>query len=352
MKFLDPAAIEVIAPNLKRRISGVTSTVIRLVPIQAREINIAATGPALPDHVPQIRMRDLLAMPRRGPSGPRVWHARRNTEMLAGLLLRYVLRKDLRLLFTSASQRRHSRYTRWLIRRMDAVIATSDKTAGYLERPATVIRHGIDTANFVPPADRRTLRLDLGLDPDIRIVSCIGRIRPSKGTDLFVDAMIDLLPRQTGWQALIIGGVVRAHAAFARELQDRIAAAGLTDRIRFLPEVPPWDIDRWFGASDLYVAPQRSEGFGLTPLEAMACGCPVIATDAGAFEELIAANETGLIVPAGDGVSLTRAIGDAMEDPDRLARWSAAGPPHVARHFRLADEAAAITAVYRSLLSR
>ena len=112
---LDPRTIAVIAPNLKKRYSGVTSTVLRLVPLQCRTIAIASVGPKLPPDIPQIRIRDLFTMPRRR----RVWHARRNTEMLAGLALKHILRQPLRLMFTSAAQRHHSAYTRWLIRRMD-----------------------------------------------------------------------------------------------------------------------------------------------------------------------------------------------------------------------------------------
>ena len=109
--------IEVIAPNLKRRLSGVTATVARLLPVQARTIGIAATGPGLPGACPPGAARAVLLMSGRKR---RVWHARRNTEMLLGLVLRHVLRKRLKLLFTSASQRRHTRYTQWLIARMDA----------------------------------------------------------------------------------------------------------------------------------------------------------------------------------------------------------------------------------------
>ena len=60
---VDPAKIDVIAPNLKRRYSGVTSTVIRLVPVQAQQIAIATTGPILPEDVPpEIRIFSRLSM--------------------------------------------------------------------------------------------------------------------------------------------------------------------------------------------------------------------------------------------------------------------------------------------------
>ena len=142
---LTPDKIEVIAPNLKRRLSGVTATIVRLLPLQARSIGIAATGLGLPSHVPWIPLRSVIGMSGRTC---RVWHARRNTEMLLGLVLRHVFRKRLKLVFTSASQRHHTRYTRLLISGMDAVVATSHKSASYLRRPAQIgrgfVRRGDD----------------------------------------------------------------------------------------------------------------------------------------------------------------------------------------------------------------
>ena len=88
---------------------------------------------------------------------------------------------------------------------------------------------------------------------------------------------------------------------------------GLADRIRFLPEVPVDQVAGWYGALDLYVAPQRWEGFGLTPLEAMACGVPVVATTVGAFEEIVTP-ETGALVPPGDVDAMTRAVAELILD--------------------------------------
>ena len=81
--------IEVIAPNLKRRLSGVTATVVRLIPIQARQIGIVTTGPGLPPSLPHISLSSLPFLPR---DRWRVWHARRNTEMALGLILRGLFR--------------------------------------------------------------------------------------------------------------------------------------------------------------------------------------------------------------------------------------------------------------------
>ena len=350
---VDPNTISVIAPNLKRRLSGVTSTVIRLVPLQARDIAIAATGPVLPDHVPRIALHRLLTMSRHAPGGgARVWHARRNVEMIAGLALKHLLRKDLALMFTSASQRHHTGLTRWLIARMDAVVATSALTADYLTVPNTVIHHGIDTETFAPAPDKAALRRRLNLPEDALLIGCYGRIRASKGTDIFVEAMREVLPRHPDAVALVMGRAVGKDQAFLQALRDMVAGHGLGDRIRFLPEVPADATAPWYAALDLYVAPQRHEGFGLTPLEAAACGVPSIATRTGAFAEIVAEDETGTIIPTDDTPALVAALDAVLSDPARLARWQAACRPRVMEGFRIADEAQALIAIYRDLLGR
>lgn len=347
--YIDPAAIDVIAPNFKRHLSGVTATIVRLVPVQARDIAIAATGPALPDPVPQVRLRDVIVMPRSGPSGPRVWHARRNTEMVGGLALKYLLGKRLKLLFTSASQRHHRWFTRALIRRMDAIIATSSRTARYLRRRSTVILHGIDTGKFCPAPDKAGLKRSLGLPPG-PIVGCFGRFRAQKGTDVFVDAMISVLADRPAAAAIVMGRATDKHAAFADSLKARVRAAGLGDRVSFLPEVPVDRMADWYAALDVFVAPQRWEGFGLTPLEAMACGVPVVATRVGAFEELVVDGETGALVPPGEAPAIAAPVARLLDDTALRQRRGRAARERVLAHFTIEDEAQAINAVYRRLL--
>lgn len=348
---VDPDATDVIAPNLKRRYSGVSSTVFRLVPVQAEKIAIATTGPVLPENIPQFPLSRLPFLSRSGPSGFRVWHARRNIEMLVGILLKYVLRKRLKLVFTSAAQRRRGEYSRWLIRRMDAVIAASSKAKSYLGVPATVVLHGIDVDEFAPSDDRTALRTRLGLDPDALTVGCFGRIREQKGTDIFVDAMIDLLPRHPGAHGIIMGGVTREQQGFVDDLKARIDAAGLGDRLRILPEDTGFTIAPWFQACDIYVAPQRWEGFGLTPLEAMSCGVPVVATRVGAFEDLVVPGETGFLVPPEDLAQLTEATDKLMTDATLRKTMAEAARRKVVAQHQLEHEADAITAVYRRLLA-
>jgi len=332
--------IEVIAPHFKRRLSGVTSTIIQLVPRQiAAGVRIATLGPGLPPHLPHMRYRQLAGLWTSLSGGrPRVWHARRNIEMLGGIVLRKLLRMKLKLLFTSASQRHHTGYSRWLISKMDHVVATSAKTGTFLKVPFTVVMHGIDTEKFRPAENASPRRLRIG---------CAGRIRHQKGTDLFIDALIALLPRYPDWEGEAIGRVTAEHQPFAEELRRKIAAAGLSDRLRLATETT--EIADWYRGIDLYVAPSRTEGFGLTPLEAMATGIPAIAGDVGAYPELIVQGETGAIVPTGDLAAYIAAIEPYLADPSRVRLHGANALAHVRSNFDIGNEVRGLSAVYAAL---
>lgn len=337
----------IVAPNLKRRLSGVTATVVRLIPVQARMIDIRATGPGLPADVPHIPLMRAATLPR---DRWRVWHARRNTEMALGLILRRLLRRRYRLLFTSAAQRRHTGFTRWLIRQQDALIATSPQAASYLERPATVILHGVDTDVFHPAPDRAALRARLGMDPDAVLIGCFGRIRAQKGVDLLVQAGLELLPSRPRVQIIFTGRITPDNRAFADDLQARIKAAGLDSRIRFLGELP-WDqVIAHYQALDLFAAPARWEGFGLTPLEAAACAVPTVAARVGAYEALIRDGQTGSLVPKDDAPALTAALARWLDDDAGRAAAGQAARAHVTANHAIEGEARAIVDVYRSLL--
>ena len=108
-----------IAPSFGTRFSGVTASLIALLPEQAKHIQIAAMGFHLPSGTPTLRFREffLHCWDRRW----RIWHARRNIEMIVGLMLRHVLRFKLALVFTSAAQRHHTWITRYCCRHMDAL---------------------------------------------------------------------------------------------------------------------------------------------------------------------------------------------------------------------------------------
>jgi len=340
--------MEVIAPNLNRRLSGVTSTIVRLVPLQAKSIDITSFGVGLPDYIPKTSLGSLLTLGFR-QSSPMVWHARRNLEMLLGLFLKHIMRQNIKLLFTSASQREHSGYTRFLIRQMDKVVATSKAGKSYLKVPASVIYHGINTDDFQPPASTEEVRSSLDL-PNLKMIGCFGRIRAQKGTDLFVDTMLEILPNHPEWGAVILGRATEQHTGFLAELKSKVSNAGLSERILFAGEVPVDKIAKWYQALELFVAPQRWEGFGLTPLEAMACGTPVVATRVGAFPELILEDETGHLIDRDNLAQMVEAVEKTITNDKDRERFSINSRTHMVENFDISVEAGKLIETYRKML--
>ena len=338
--------LQLLVPNLHRRYSGVTATNRMVAPKLAKMFCAAWLGPDAPDGIARIGVADLLRLWRRRT--PLIWHARRNNEMIVGVLLRS-LGWPLKLLFTSAAQRHHSWITRWLIRRMDAIIATSDISASYLKREATVIPHGVDTDRYAPPEDRAAAFAQAGL-PGRYAVGCFGRVRPQKGTDVFVEAMCRLLPRYPDFTAVIVGAVAVEQTGFAGGLRKRIEAAGLQARIVITGELAIEDVQRWYRRLTIYAFTSRNEGFGLTLIEAMSVGAALVASRAGAAELVVENGVTGVLTPPGDVDALVAALEPLMGDPASCTAMGRHARARVLEKFSLDAEAGRIAEVYRVLV--
>lgn len=165
-----------------------------------------------------------------------------------------------------------------------------------------------------------------------------------------MDAMIALLPSRPNWSAIIAGRATAEHQTFEQALKEKIEAAGLAKRILFVGEHT--NIPDWYRVLSLFVAPQRWEGFGLTPLEAMATGVPVVATDVGAFPELVVNGETGTVVARNDLAAMISAAGALMDNDKKRASAGRASLAHVRSRFPLEGEAMRINAVYEELWAR
>jgi mannosyltransferase len=338
--------LQLIVPNLHRRYSGVTATNRMVAPKLAKMFRSAWLGPDAPGGIARMGFADLLKLWRR--RAPVIWHARRNNEMIVGVVLRS-LGWPLRLVFTSAAQRHHTWITRWLIRRMDAIIATNDISASFLKREATVIPHGVDTDTYAPSPDRAAAFAESGL-PGRFAIGCFGRVRAQKGSDVFVDAMCRLLPRYPDFTAVMVGAITPEQSGFANDLKKRIEAAGLQSRIVITGELEIEDVQRWYRQLTIYAFTSRNEGFGLTLIEAMSSGAALVASRAGAAELVIEDGVSGVLTPPGDVDALVAALEPLMRDPAAAAAMGERGRARVLENFSLDAEASRIADVYRRLV--
>jgi mannosyltransferase len=344
---------ELFVTNFNRNFTGVSATAANVVRQQVKTRGLHLVGRALPGCPEPVSLKDARRLSRSAPQDRpfAIWHVRRNTEMRAAIWSRDVLRLPVRIVFTSAAQRLHSAVPRWLISRMDAVIATTDKAAGFVPNVQAVVPHGVDTEMFTPAEDRAAAWAALGHGGSLGIAT-IGRIRPEKGTDLFVEAMLRLLPDLPGAKALVIGRAAREHQGFLKGLQDKITAAGMADRILFPGEVPQDRLPALMRGLSLVMQLPRYEGFGMVPLEGMACAVPFVGSDTGYYRAFSAQGRSGAVVPLEDAAGAAAAALAILGDTDRHAALAAAAREVAGHSFSAAREAAGIEAVYQQLWDR
>ncbi len=341
---------ELFVTNFNRNFTGVSATAANVVRQQVASHDLALVGQPLPGCPAPISAAAARRASRLAPAGRpfAIWHVRRNPEMRVALWARDVARLPVRIVFTSAAIRRHSAYPRWLISRMDAVIATTEQAAGFVPHVRAVVPHGVDTDLFTPAPDRAAAWRALGYGGDIGIAT-VGRVRPEKGSDLFVDAMLRLLPEMPRAVALVVGRAAREHRGFLQGLQARVKAAGLARRILFVGELPAPELPSLIRALSLVMQLPRYEGYGMAPLEAMASGVPFVGSDAGYFRAFAAQGKSGVVVAqeaAADAADAALAIlrQDAGFDGMAVAARAIA-----LRGFSAAAEAAGIDAVYQQM---
>jgi glycosyltransferase involved in cell wall biosynthesis len=196
-----------------------------------------------------------------------------------------------------------------------------------------------------PDADRAVIRR-LGLaEPYLLFVSTI---EPRKNVMTLLDAyrlLLDRLPEgERAVPTLVLAGADGWHS---RPVYDHAQALGLGGHARFLGWVDAADLPALYRRATLLAHPALDEGFGLTPVEAMAAGTPVVVSDAGSLPEVVA--DAGLRVAPSDPAAWCTALGRLLDDGALRADFAARGRARAAR-FTRARMAVATLAVYREAL--
>jgi len=216
---------------------------------------------------------------------------------------------------------------RWSIRRScaaaSAVIAVSENTAEDLRHllrlPDAKIRviHEAPTEGLTPkpvPSREHLQAIHPALARPYILV--VGTIEPRKRLGLLVEAYEMLRRQSTLSQALVVVGKVGWKAEASLHAMRRSAEAAF---IHHLDYVPPDDLPDLYRGADLFVMASRYEGFGLPPLEAMACGTPVVVTGGGSLAEVVGAG--GLVVENASPQALAQAMQEILQDEGLRASW-------------------------------
>ncbi|CAH2801551.1 MAG: Glycosyltransferase [uncultured Paraburkholderia sp.] len=164
----------------------------------------------------------------------------------------------------------------------------------------------MDVAHFNVRATRAEARRQLGLATDRPLIFCIRRLVSRMGLEDLIDAMAVVKPLLPDVLLTIAG-----KGPLAAQLQARIVARGLDNHVQLAGFVPDEMVPSWYRAADLSVVPTVSlEGFGLTTIESLAAGTPVLVTPVGGLPEAVAPLSRDLVLPSGG----FRAIGEGMAD--------------------------------------
>ncbi|MCX6030228.1 MAG: glycosyltransferase family 1 protein [Chloroflexi bacterium] len=242
-----------------------------------------------------------------------------------------------------------SRWLPWSVRWASRVIADSEHTRRDIVRlmriPAeriAVIPLGVQPA-FRPIHDATllaALRQKYGLPT--QIILYVGTLEPRKGLEMLVDAYAALASEIA--HDLVIAG---KRGWYTEGLFRQVVQLGLERRVHFTDYVPDEDLPGLLNLADVFVFPSRYEGFGLPPLEAMACGVPVISSDAASLPEVV--GDAGLLFPSGDSTALAAALRRTLTDCDLRVRLQAQGQAR-ARQFTWEATAQRTLHVYEQCL--
>jgi glycosyltransferase involved in cell wall biosynthesis len=152
-------------------------------------------------------------------------------------------------------------------------------------------------------ADQDALLDDLQLPLGVPVIGVVARLHPVKGIDFCLDALTQLHESISDFRLVIVGdGPARS------DLTRRAESLNLASKIKWLGNRPQAEVFQLFSIMDIVVVPSRSEGLGLTAIEAGAAGKPVIATNVDGLPEVIEDGRTGLLIEFGDCAALAEAM--------------------------------------------
>jgi glycosyltransferase involved in cell wall biosynthesis len=215
--------------------------------------------------------------------------------------------------------------------------------AGVAASRIVVVPNGIDHEAFGPrPHLRAEVRRELGLERQAVVLGAVGRLETEKNFPLLLRAFRKLLTGCREARLLIAGeGSLRA------PLERMAADLGLEKRCRFMGHVE--DVGRFHQALDLFVQSSDTEGTPNAVLEAMACGTPVVATDAGGTSEVARNGREALIVPVGDEQALVAALQNVLADDARRAGRAAAARRRVETELSFSARMDRLAGIYDEL---
>lgn len=207
-------------------------------------------------------------------------------------------------------------------------------TYGFDESKVTHVPHGVDTGRFYPTPERHS-----AVSEDCLTLLFVGRLVSRKGLDLAIDALAAL--DRENVEFLIAGT-----GSHEDRLRSQAAEHGVADLVEFLGYVPDDDLPTLYSSADVFVSPSVYEGFGLTFLEAMACGTPIIGTAVGGIPDVVENGQTGYVVEREPRVVADRI--DRLADDSTLLEFMSQNVLETVQSMTWDHVASQVEEVYRA----
>ena len=228
-------------------------------------------------------------------------------------------------------------HTKFVLGQVEAILPSARERV-------RIIPPGLDFTRF-SPGDRVAARQRLGLPQDGYLIVSVRRLVRRMGIDILIRAAGKLASRGVPF-IVAIGGAGTERKA----LEALRSGLQLDDNVRFLGRVPDADLPELLRAADLIAVPSRSmEGFGISTIEGLASGTPVIATDSGASPEILGPIDRALLVPA-DPEALAARLEELLRDAGRRSELGRKGVESVRSRYAWPNIVASMDDVYRELV--
>jgi glycosyltransferase involved in cell wall biosynthesis len=205
------------------------------------------------------------------------------------------------------------------------------------------------------PTNKTLARLALGLSPEERLILQLGRMVPRKGVANVIRGLARLIhDHHLPARLIVVGGESEAPdpdlTPEIGRLQAIAAEEGVSEQVTFVGRREREVLKYYYNAADLFVSTPWYEPFGITPVEAMACGTPVIGARVGGIKFTVTDGETGYLVPPKAPEALADRLAHLFQNPDLLERMGEAGIKRVNTHFTWSRVASSIASLLDQLL--
>jgi glycosyltransferase involved in cell wall biosynthesis len=199
--------------------------------------------------------------------------------------------------------------------------------------------NGLDLEYFRPLDSPRPA----ALPPDALVIGVVSALRPEKGLPTLLQGFAGIRNLRAGLKLAIVGS-----GQMRDPLEAEARALGIWEQCVFAPATT--DVADWLRAIDIFVLPSLTEALSNSLMEALACGCCVVASNVGGNPELVSHGENGLLFEPRDALGLSNVLRTLVEDESLRRRLAAAGEQTIRTHFSIRSSAERMSEIYSKLM--